>query len=611
MNDKNKYFDKSDYFQSIILFFIIGVIPLVLHYVQVPLGPDEINVTKSGVFSDDIFTYTKSRLLIWSSTSLLIFHIWRISTKFDINNLKSCLKNPLFIGVFLFIFGITVSTLLSEYRYTSFNGTAEKYESIFILYSYIIIFYSTMYFSKSEYNAKLIYKFILFSALIIGLIGVEQLFFKDIFTTTFGSKLILGKYYNGTNLNGVFSQSYSTLFNPNVLSLYCAMILPLVCIMSIGLPKSKLKFASILAVILLFISLIGSGSSTGVAALMFTSGVYTLILFIYLYKNKSQKIKYFYYCLGILFSILILLLAIPYTQEKIKTYFSNELSSQNIYYPIKSVEVNGNQTTIGINNETITIKYNAPYLYSDDTNYIPENNAIELFDTNNNLVEPTQIIYDNSLLKYTYSLPSIGTVEVYQQKNILQIVVKNTLFSYKINEDLSLTMLDIAGNPIDPTSVAPHYGSGKYAYFGSSRGYIWSRSVPLIYENPLFGTGPDTFALVFPQYEINAKIQYFGNPNILIDKPHNFYLQTAINTGLVSLIGILTIFFCYIVNSIKSILFKKNDSFTFLLKTGVFLSCISFMFSSILIDSSVQTSPIFWALLGLGFSVNSYTEKTN
>lgn len=76
--------------------------------------------------------------------------------------------------------------------------------------------------------------------------------------------------------------------------------------------------------------------------------------------------------------------------------------------------------------------------------------------------------------------------------------------------------------------------------FGSGRGFIWSRSLPLLKRTLVWGVGPDVFPFVFPQRDYVGKIN-FGSPNILVDKPHNWFLQVALGTGFLSLAALLYI----------------------------------------------------------------------
>jgi len=51
------------------------------------------------------------------------------------------------------------------------------------------------------------------------------------------------------------------------------------------------------------------------------------------------------------------------------------------------------------------------------------------------------------------------------------------------------------------------------------RGYIWSRSLPLLRNTILVGYGPDTFAMNFPQHDIAGKVKAYpkGKPSEAIE----------------------------------------------------------------------------------------------
>ena len=66
---------------------------------------------------------------------------------------------------------------------------------------------------------------------------------------------------------------------------------------------------------------------------------------------------------------------------------------------------------------------------------------------------------------------------------------------------------------------------------GSARGYIWSRTIPLLKENLIIGSGPDTFALEFPQHEYDMKYQLYYTDRIIVDKSHNLFMQIFVEMG--------------------------------------------------------------------------------
>ena len=73
--------------------------------------------------------------------------------------------------------------------------------------------------------------------------------------------------------------------------------------------------------------------------------------------------------------------------------------------------------------------------------------------------------------------------------------------------------------------------------FGTYRIFLWKRTIPLIKDYPIFGSGPDTFALRFmPLY--TEDIAAIG-PLTINDTAANIYLTMLVNLGIVGTISYL------------------------------------------------------------------------
>ena len=137
----------------------------------------------------------------------------------------------------------------------------------------------------------------------------------------------------------------------------------------------------------------------------------------------------------------------------------------------------------------------------------------------------------------------------------------------------------------------------------SSRGYIWSRTIPLLLDHVFIGSGPDTFVLEFPQNDYLAKKQN-GFERQFMTKPHSMYLQVGVQTGVVSLLCILVFYVWYAVWSIRLYAFRKLENVAEGFGIAAFIGSIGYMISGISNDSMVVTAPIFWILTGIGVAAN-------
>jgi len=134
----------------------------------------------------------------------------------------------------------------------------------------------------------------------------------------------------------------------------------------------------------------------------------------------------------------------------------------------------------------------------------------------------------------------------------------------------------------------------KYGHLLTYRVGTWINSLEMSGESILLGSGPDTFAIIY-----NKNLPEQRKTKILVDKPHNLYIQNLINTGglcLLSFLGMMIIFFY---RSFKYVLVKgiSNDESVFVLALS--LGALGYLLAGMFYDSTVHVSPTFWVILGL------------
>jgi len=79
--------------------------------------------------------------------------------------------------------------------------------------------------------------------------------------------------------------------------------------------------------------------------------------------------------------------------------------------------------------------------------------------------------------------------------------------------------------------------------FGTNRVYIWRNALRVFPDNPIIGSGPDTFRNAFP---IDAQLEY----GEMYDKAHNEYLQILICQGILGLLCYLVFLGCVLFKSV-------------------------------------------------------------
>ncbi|MEL7657341.1 MAG: hypothetical protein AAGU75_15715, partial [Bacillota bacterium] len=154
----------------------------------------------------------------------------------------------------------------------------------------------------------------------------------------------------------------------------------------------------------------------------------------------------------------------------------------------------------------------------------------------------------------------------------------------------------------------PAIGWENNQSFGSGRGYIWSRTIPMMKNTIIIGHGADTFCIYFPHNDYVGKYNsgtFTTAKDIIVDKPHNMYFGIIIGTGGISMISLLVLWGIYVFQSIKIYSRKKYNNFISFVGVGIFLGICGFLVSAFVNDSSVSVMPMFYGLLGVGISINS------
>jgi hypothetical protein len=156
-----------------------------------------------------------------------------------------------------------------------------------------------------------------------------------------------------------------------------------------------------------------------------------------------------------------------------------------------------------------------------------------------------------------------------------------------------------------PLSQVDAWGGKGHEDAASARIYIWSRAIPLLRNTLVVGYGPDTFAAAFPQHDFTGKYLAYGTSEMLVDKPHNIYLQTGLNTGVLSLAALVGVFLSYAMTSFRVFWspFRREESW--LIGLGCFTGIVGYLGAGLFNDSVVSVAPVFWVMLGAGMRANA------
>jgi len=615
-----------DYVIGVCIVLILAVVPLFIGAKYVDVTSSE-SVVRSSAKILDVFSYYKSLTICFITLFMAIMFFIYIPEK---AGKKYNFEHPIFFCGIAFILFVILSFFLTSYKELALIGISERYESMWTLISYMALMIISFKYCVTKFRVKFVICGIFAGIFVVGTIGMFQYFNMDIFSTEFGAKWVLGDMYQGNLLNIKFDEVYSLLYNPNCVGMYCAMLLPFTVILAVCLPfniskyrfEGIIKYISIALSIVLVLNLIGSDSEGGFVAVFISLFIAVALGIVYIIKNKKYK-----QCSKI-FLTTVFIITVIFILSSIVFILNNEKVLEKISYNI-DILTGKSEGSSGYYFKDLLVdtdKNRAEILTVDDSifiNYNKDNKQIQISDNENILLPYEECNFSIEAIENkrtnNHTIKSkngqILNVNILLKENVpvLELKSDNISIRFKVSDKGELSPINKNYDIIDISKKADSVGFKGMEAFGTGRGYIWSRSMPLIFSNGIkgfiSGSGPDSFAIAFPQFEIREKLKYLGNPYIIIDKPHNFYLQTAINTGLLSLISLIILFIMYIYRTIKSILKDiEKDKLIISLKFAFLIGIIGYLISALATDSVVSVAPTFWIMLGTGFAVSEFSK---
>ena len=139
--------------------------------------------------------------------------------------------------------------------------------------------------------------------------------------------------------------------------------------------------------------------------------------------------------------------------------------------------------------------------------------------------------------------------------------------------------------------------------FATRRGYIWSRTFPMLKSAALIGVGADNFVYEFPNNDYVGKVNSEFNAQ-LITKPHNMYLQIWTQDGMFACLALIALYVMLVIVTWKNCMNAEKKTWIHKTAMAIFCGASGYMVVGLANDSSVCVAPLFWILMGLGFAVN-------
>lgn len=573
------------------LLFIVGLLPLISKQCRYAAKYADYAWFQESDTADDFFLYYKTVFFLAAAAVMLAMLIFdRIRQK----------KKPEFVKSFLplaaYAVLILLSAVFSKYRSYVWSGCYVQFESVFVLLGYLLTAYYAFSFVQTEYDVRVLCTAFTVCAVLEGLVAFSQTVGHDFFATRLGERLLTSALFregDGKLRFTMGDMAYGTMYNPNYLGVFSVMLFPVFAALCLAeFKKNKRRAAGYFIVAgLLLVALLGSKSKAGFLVIAGLLAVTCVFLW-------RPLLKRWYITVPVLAALIVLFFAV-------NAFRGNALINR-----LK---------------EAVAVKKETPAL----TSFVTGQDGVAMKYKGHTVI----LRIEGERGEETIAAKKDGKELLVAQTGIRKFVIGHEAFT-----DVTIESGRLFGFPAAAVTAGGTIwyfindtNEGRYFYineylksidcieadslffegyekFATSRGYIWSRTLPLLKKNWFLGSGPNTFGAEFPQNEYVARYQS-GFLGQIITKPHNMYLQIAVQTGIPSLLCFLAFCVLYLLRCCK--LYGKGSfkSRTEKIGFGLFMAVLGFLVMAITNDSMIVTAPLFFALIGTGMAVNRMLEK--
>ncbi len=571
------------------LILLLTVVPLIVYMYKYETGLVQFDWSSLLDEKYDFFMYYKAIAVIIIGAVMCILLAYRYKTKQK--QFKLCYE---FIPLVVYAGFTVLSSVFSQYRYFSFHGASEVFESLWVLLGYCVIAFYAYQFVNTFEELDCIMEWMTIGLIVMLALGVGQALGYDFFVSDIGKEIITGglsKHYQ-LDLNFEKGRVFLSVYNPNYVASYFSLMIPME--IALFIRHKKWYFKALYAVMLIasLICLLASGNRSGIVAFAVT-GIVVVLLF---FKKILKAWKFVLpaaVVAGVIFAMFLS------RNDLIVEKFVRLFTAPPIPDDAISQIVTEEDIAITYQGEVCHISYDV-----EEDGFINIAISDDAGQTLNSTFNENEYIYTVEDERFPgFSVQAVNLNE----EIVLNVLADNINWYFKKGDDGTYYYYTIFGR-WDKISNPPRVAEKFLERTFEERGTIWSKTIPMLKNSILFGTGADTYTVTYPQDDYVRKV-YDGAQQSLDVKPHCFYLQVGVQSGIPALIAILVFYIWYFVTGVK---LYRDASFADgmeVLGAGLMFATFTYMVVSLLNDSTVTVAPIFWVMMGLGISVNEMVKR--
>lgn len=509
------------------------------------------------------------------------------------------------MGIYLVM--SVLSALFSENKEVVLWGMCNEFEGIIAIFSYSILFAAGYNFFSGR-KVQSFYKKAFFVLIVISsALAIFEYLSTPLLELPFMKYIIAPKEYRdmaaNVTMSNTFRESVLMFYNSNYMGGFCTIIFPVSVYYIAASEKSwhKILYSAVCA------GAFAAGIMSNSTAAFYVMIVESVFIFAVLAVKKVIRLK----------STMLILAAVVLVTALASAFSGNEFIGNIIKSATNSGTYTGEDKIFRL--DKINIEGNSVVFSGKNSEYkvtppFNENEQLKITGINGTVFKETSV--SRNQLTVT-DIASGNDINILLSNGVMYID-----FGYKTTVDFAVTtdgLKAIVQNAVllDEIPEAAFNGSSlsKYYRFATGRGYIWLNTLPILKDCLVIGKGAGNFPFYFTQNDIAGLSETNGSYHIIVDKPHNWYLQIAVTSGIPACVAVVFLFGYFVFLCSRKI-FKtkaeeyrsnKNQIFFMCLCTGLF----GFMIMGLVNDSITAVNPFFWFNFGIAYCWNKSCGKEN
>lgn len=548
-------------------------------------------------YAADFFLYTKEISLLCFAVFLIFYfigeHIFPDHVLHGLPLEQKCARGWILpAGIYaVCIVASMIRGAISGNGRAVLYGSPTEYEGGIALLSCLVLFLFAYHYISDEAYADILVRCVEVFLIISAVLAAVEYFYQPIYEFSFVKYLIAPAQYReiAESMQNVYYQGQVALgvYNPGYLGGLAALLFPLAFGDALKTERRRRRvIAALSSTGAVFLAIVSN--STGALCAW---GISLFLFLVFWHGGRKRKYQTF----GILFAVCAAGLAVlgcafhgKIMKTAVDTLFHKEKTVLNDRMDFTSMQLDSGILLIKTDKHTYQIRCEEPELSEiglrqDGTQLSPDHTG--------KTDAGVCAVYDTA----------DGTVTLSIEDGLLFLDMGYLMETgFYISED-GLKLAGLNGTVLDEIPQSSMDGFSRFYSAATGRGYIWLNTLPLLGKNIFLGAGPGCFAYEFPQNQVADLLKVHGSSYFLIDKPHDWYLQMAVNTGVVSAAAVVYLLLRYIRRGFLFCVREKTatqgvEIFPFV------IAVIAFGITGIVNDSCVAANPCFWIIFGAACS---------